>query len=122
MTNSTQEIQQDLEDLSGHTILAVNEKHGDDHSVNLTKLRAVAKQLKKNHPLALELWATGDSNARLLALLIARTKEFSATELDTMLRESRTPKVRDWLVNYHVKNPRTLSSCAGTGSGRWTRM
>ncbi|MGI6875251.1 DNA alkylation repair protein [Amycolatopsis sp. 3B14] len=82
---------------------AVNEKHGDDHGVNLGKLRAIAKRLKTQHDLARELWATGDTAARLLALLICRPKAFERAELDTMLREARAPKVHDWLVNYVVK-------------------
>ncbi|GAB3517807.1 DNA alkylation repair protein [Arthrobacter monumenti] len=82
---------------------AVNEKHGDDHGVNLTKLRAVAKRLKIQHDLARELWSTNDTAARLLALLICRPKAFEPEELDAMLRQSRAPKVHDWLVNYVVK-------------------
>jgi len=82
---------------------AVNEKHGDDHGVNLGKLRALAKQLKTQQELARELWGTGDTAARLLALLICRPKAFERAELDTMLREARRPKVHDWLVNYVVK-------------------
>jgi 3-methyladenine DNA glycosylase AlkD len=81
----------------------VNERHGDDHGVNLSKLRAIAKRLKTQHELALGLWATGDTAARLLALLVCRPKAFSRGELDTMLRESRAAKVQDWLVNYVVK-------------------
>ncbi len=49
---------------------AVNERHGDDHGVNLSKLRAIAKRVKTQHELSRELWATGDTAARLLALLI----------------------------------------------------
>lgn len=82
---------------------AVNERHGDDHGVNLGKLRAVAKQLKTQQELSRELWATGDTAARLLSLLICRPKAFERAELDTMLREARAPKVHDWLVNYVVK-------------------
>jgi len=82
---------------------AVNEKHGDDHGVNLGKLRALAKELKTRQDLAVQLWATGDTAARLLALLICRPKAFTRDELDTMLREARKPKVHDWLVNYVVK-------------------
>jgi 3-methyladenine DNA glycosylase AlkD len=85
---------------------AVNEKHGDDHGVNLGKLRALAKRLKTQQELARELWETGDTAARLLALLICRPKAFERAELDGMVREARTPKVHDWLVNYVVKkNP-----------------
>ncbi|MFG1666219.1 DNA alkylation repair protein [Streptomyces sp. Y7] len=82
---------------------AVNERHGDDHGVNLSKLRAVAKRLRTQQDLARRLWATDDSAARLLALLICRPRAFERDELDAMLREARTPKVHDWLVNYVVK-------------------
>ena len=81
----------------------VNARHGDDHGVNLSKLRAIAKRLKTQQELAIELWGTGDTAARLLALLICRPKTFGRAELDAMLREARTPKVQDWLVNYVVK-------------------
>jgi 3-methyladenine DNA glycosylase AlkD len=81
----------------------VNEKHGDDHGVNLGKLRELAKRLKTQQELARQLWETGNTAARLLALLICRPKAFEQDELDAMLREARTPKVHDWLVNYVVK-------------------
>ncbi|MFE5837599.1 DNA alkylation repair protein [Arthrobacter sp. NPDC056493] len=80
-----------------------NRKRGDDHGVNLSALRAVAKRLKTQHQLARELWATDDTAARLLSLLICRPKAFELQELDTMLRQARAPKVHDWLVNYVVK-------------------
>jgi len=80
-----------------------NEKRGDDHGVNLSKLRAVAKRLKTQQELARQLWGTGDTAARLLALLVCRPKAFQPDELDAMLRQARAPKVHDWLVNYVVK-------------------
>ncbi|MFG1922952.1 DNA alkylation repair protein [Cryptosporangium sp. NPDC048952] len=97
------DVMVELAALEDPKIREVNEKHGDDHAVNLGKLRAIAKRLKTQQDLARELWRTGDSAARLLALLICRPKAFERDELDTMLRESRTPKVHDWLVNYVVK-------------------
>ena len=97
------EVMAELAALEDPKARAVNEKHGDDHGVNLGKLRAVAKRLKTQQELSLELWATGDTAARLLALLICRPKAFSRDELDAMLREARRPKVQDWLVNYVVK-------------------
>ncbi|WP_398695380.1 DNA alkylation repair protein [Streptomonospora wellingtoniae] len=81
----------------------VNERRGDDHGVNLTELRALAKRLKTQQELACRLWKTGDTAARLLAILICRPKAFERVELDAMLREARTPKVHDWLVSYVVK-------------------
>ncbi|MBP2474249.1 3-methyladenine DNA glycosylase AlkD [Crossiella equi] len=97
------ELLAELAELEDPKMRAVNEKHGDDHGVNLTKLRAIAKRLKTQQDLARDLWATGDTAARLLALLVCRPKVFDRDELDTMLRDARTPKVQDWLVNYVVK-------------------
>lgn len=100
------EVMAELAELEDPRTRAVNEKHGDDHGVNLGKLRALAKRLKTQQELAVRLWETGDSAARLVAILICRPKAFERDELDAMLREARTPKVHDWLVNYVVKkNP-----------------
>ena len=57
----------------------VNEKRGDDHGVNLGKLRALAKRLKSQQEIARQLWETDDSTARLPALLICRPKRSSVT-------------------------------------------
>jgi len=103
---SVTEVMAELAALDDPRARAVNERHGDDHGVNLTRLRAVAKRLRTQQDLARELWATGDSAARLLALLVCRPKAFERDELDAMLREARTPKVHDWLVGYVVaKSP-----------------
>ncbi len=97
------EVLAELAELDDPRIRAVNERHGDDHGVNLGKLRALAKRLKTQQELARRLWATEDTAARLLALLICRPKAFERDELDTMVRDAGTPKVHDWLVNYVVK-------------------
>jgi 3-methyladenine DNA glycosylase AlkD len=100
------EVMAELAELEDPKTREVNEKHGDDHGVNLSKLRALAKRLKTQQELACQLWGTDDTAARLLAILICRPKAFERDELDVMLREARTPKVHDWLVNYVVKkNP-----------------
>ena len=97
------EVMAELAKLEDPKARAINERHGDDHGVNLGKLRAVAKRLKTQQELSRQLWATADTAARLVALLICRPKEFGRVELEAMLREARVPKVNDWLVNYVVK-------------------
>ncbi|WP_367129538.1 DNA alkylation repair protein [Saccharothrix sp. HUAS TT1] len=97
------EVPAELAALEDPRAREVNEKHGDDHGVNLGKLRALAKRLKTQQELSRELWATGGTAARLVALLICRPKAFERDELDAMLRGARAPKVHDWLVNYVVK-------------------
>lgn len=100
------EVVSELAALEDPKAREVNGKHGDDHGVNLSKLRALAQRLKTQQELARQLWETDDTAARLLAILICRPKAFERDELDVMLREARTPKVHDWLVNYVVKkNP-----------------
>ncbi|MGW5067369.1 DNA alkylation repair protein [Streptomyces cyaneofuscatus] len=100
---TTAQVMAELADLDDPKMRAVNERHGDDHGVHLGKLRALAKRLKTQQDLARELWATDDTAARLLAILVSRPKAYGRDELDTMLREARAPKVHDWLVNYVVK-------------------
>ena len=100
------EVMAELAALEDPRAREVNEKHGDDHGVNLGNLRALAKRLKAQQELARRLWETDDTAAKLLAILICRPKAFERDELDVMVRQARTPKVHDWLVNYVVKkNP-----------------
>ncbi|MCC2033497.1 DNA alkylation repair protein [Microbacterium allomyrinae] len=82
---------------------AANEKRGDDHGINLGRMRALAKRIKTDQPLARELWETGETAPRLLAILVCRPREYSADELDAMLRETDPPKVNEWFVSYVAK-------------------
>jgi 3-methyladenine DNA glycosylase AlkD len=97
------EIMAELALLHDPKLRAANEERGDDHGVNLSAMRALAKRLTTQHELAKELWATGDTAARLLATLIAKPKAFSADELDTMIRDIRAPKFLDWFITNIVK-------------------
>ena len=89
-----------------------NERQGDDHGVNLTRLRELAKRFKTQHELALALWTTGDTAARLLATLVCRPKALSAAELDAMIRDIRSPKLLDWFIVNVVKPGRHARSSA----------
>jgi 3-methyladenine DNA glycosylase AlkD len=97
------DVMAELASLEDPKLRAANEACGDDHGVNLSAVRAIAKRLKIQHELAKELWAADDTAARLLATLIARPKAFTADELDTMIREVRAPKLLDWFVTNVVK-------------------
>ena len=103
MTGTVDDIMIELAALADPKMRAANEAHGDDHGVNLSRLRDIAKRLKIQHDLALALWATGDTAARLLATLVARPKLFTADELDVMIHEIRAPKLLDWFVTNIVK-------------------
>jgi 3-methyladenine DNA glycosylase AlkD len=110
MTENVPALLAEFDTISDPKMAAINAKHGDAHSVNLTKLRAIAKRVKKQQPLARELWATEDPNGRLLALLICKPREFDRAELNDWLRGANTPKEQDWLVNYVVKKSKHSES------------
>lgn len=100
------EILKQLEAWGDPKAKAMYARHGageNQFGVNLAKLRALAKQIKANHPLALELWATGNVDARLLATLLMKPKELSADELDAMMQDVSYYKIADWLVTNVVR-------------------
>lgn len=45
-----------------------------DSNTKLGELRKIAKEIKKDHELAMELWSTGKFLPRLLAILIMNKK------------------------------------------------
>ncbi|GAB3585476.1 DNA alkylation repair protein [Leifsonia lichenia] len=100
---TARDVLAELSALEDPRVRAVNERHGDDHGVNLSKLRGVAKRAGTDQALAVELWDTGDTAARLVAILVGRPREYTAAALDAMLREARVPKVHDWLISSVVK-------------------
>ncbi len=93
----------ELAALEDPKVRAANEKRGDDHGVNLSKLRALAKRIRTDHALARELWETQDTAAQLLALLICQPRLYSVEDLDAMVRSTHAPKVHDWFVSYVAK-------------------
>jgi 3-methyladenine DNA glycosylase AlkD len=70
-------------------------KHGD--------IRVLAKKIKANSPMAIELWDTGILDAQYLAVLLIKPADLSAKELDRMVRTVSYSWVADWFINYVVK-------------------
>jgi 3-methyladenine DNA glycosylase AlkD len=95
-----------LEALGSEKLQAQNTRHGvtgKQFGVKLGDLRKVAETLKRNRELALELWDTDLHEARLLAVLLLKPADLSATELDRMVRSGSSPQIADWLNSYIVK-------------------
>lgn len=82
---------------------------GDNQfGVKTGDIRNIAKKIKTDHELALQLWKTGNVDAQLLAILIMKPEELSAKQLDKMVREARFAWVAEWLNSYVVaKHPET---------------
>ncbi|MGO2053716.1 DNA alkylation repair protein [Glutamicibacter sp. 287] len=107
-SSTVAEVQEALAALENPKMRAVNEKRGDDFGVNLGKLRALAKALKSNQELAVELWKTGQTTPRLVAILICKPRAFSLDDLEHWIREGDRPKVQGWFLSYVVKKSKHL--------------
>jgi len=100
------EILEQLGSLSDEKTRIYNTKNGvgdNQYGVKLGDLRKVAKKIKTNHSLALELWETKNFDAQMLAMLIIKPKELTANELDAMVCFVKYIRVADWLNSYVVK-------------------
>ena len=57
------------------------------HGISAPVLHALAKQIGKNHALALELWATGIHEERILATLIGECGKVTVAEMERWARD-----------------------------------
>lgn len=104
-----EEVLKQLEALGNENTRKQNTKQGapdNQFGVKLGDLRKVAKQIKTNHQLALELWNTGNVDARFLSILIMNTNVLTADELDALVCSVKFTRVADWLNSYVInKHP-----------------
>jgi len=100
------ETLEQLEALIDERTRAHNMKKGvgkNQYGVKLGDIRKIAKKIKTNHMLALELWKTENFDAQMLAILIIRPNELTSDELDAMVRSVKYERVADWINSYVVK-------------------
>ena len=96
-----------LESLGDERVRALNKKNGagaNQFGVRLGDIRKLAEKIKTNDKLAMDLWKTGNIDARLLAILLLTPKKLSREEMDRMVRSLTFVQVADWLNAYVVKN------------------
>lgn len=107
---TVKEVFAQLESLGDDGLRKRNAKVGPDGTaapdnqfgVKLGDIRAIAKQIKTDHALALRLWDTGNVEAQLLATLLLKPRSLTADELDRMTRSTTCAQVADWLNAYVV--------------------
>lgn len=102
-----QETTTQLKSLGDERVFARNRKHGageDQYGIKLGDLRKLAKKIKTDHELALQLWDTKMMEARLLAILIMKAGDLSVRELDKLVKSIQTPQVADWFNAYVIKD------------------
>ncbi|WP_438479566.1 DNA alkylation repair protein [Oleiharenicola lentus] len=94
-----------LQKLGDEKLRAQNKKRGagdNQFGVKHGDIRVLAKKIKTDHKLGLELWKTGNVEAQHLAALILDPKKLSTKELESLERTVSWSWVSDWLNNYIV--------------------
>lgn len=103
---TVQQTLRKLESLGDEKTRARHRKNGAGDNLfgaKMGDIRALAKELKGNHALALELWETENLDARLLAILLLKPKDLTPDDVDRLVRSEPFHWAADWLTNYIVK-------------------
>ncbi len=100
------EILQALERRGDARVREISMRNGageNQFGVKMGDIRTIAKSIKTNHPLGLELWASGNVEAMLLATLIMKPTLLSEEELERMTAVVTYTWLADWLMTNITK-------------------
>lgn len=104
---TVKEILAELQSLSNEKMIAINTKAGagkNQFGVKMGDIRNIAKKLKTNHELGLQLWNAGNIEAQFLAILIMKPDLLTAKQLDTMVQQIDFTHVAVWFSSYILKD------------------
>ena len=86
----------------------------------LGDLRKIAKEIKRDHELAMELWSTGEFMPRQMAILIMDKKQLTQDFIDQLDQDIQTHEfdecnhLTDWLMaNQLMKDKKTIALIEG---------
>lgn len=99
---SFDEVYAQLEAWGSEKVRAINARQGagdPQFGVKMGDLRALALKIKVDHPLAMQLWETGNADAQMLATLIMDPTALSEAELEAMLTPLTYTNLADKLVD-----------------------
>ncbi len=106
MATLTQALEK-LEALGNEKQRAMNRKRGagdmPQYGVLMGDIRKVAKAIRADQELGLELWETGNIDARLLGILLLKPRSLTAAQLDDMVRSVGFVQVYEWLDSYVLR-------------------
>ena len=100
------DVMSELEAMGTETNRRIYARHGageNQFGVSFANLNALKKRIKRDHALAGALWATGNADARCLALMIADPAAMTSADLDRWAGDIDTARyytLADWLVKH----------------------
>jgi 3-methyladenine DNA glycosylase AlkD len=98
-----------LETLERHgdaKMCAQNAKRGaqeNQFGVKMGDIRNIAKAIKVDHELGLQLWRTGNLDAQYLSTLVMKPKQLSEEELEEIVSSIAFSQLADWVNTNVVK-------------------
>ena len=90
----------------------------DAHGISAPVLHALAKRIGKDHSLALQLWTTGNHEARILATLLGESEKVTAAEMEHWVRDFDSWDVVDAACCYLYAKARPAWSQVASWSRR----
>lgn len=102
------EVMEELKALGTEQNRKIYKRHGihdDMYGVSFGNLKTLKKKLKKNHDLALELWETGNHDARILATMIADPKKADSETLDRWAQDFGNYTIADLASGFIGQTP-----------------
>lgn len=110
------EVMDFLESKGGEQTRKIFKNHGapdDFYGVKVGDMKPIQKKEKNNHPLALELFDTGVSDAQYLAGLIADPKEFSKADFKKWATTAEWYMVSEYAVAWNLaESPLCMGICS----------
>lgn len=110
------EVMAYLESKGSEQTRKIYKNHGapdNFYGVKVGDLKPIQKKEKNNHSLALELYDTGNSDAKYLAGLIADPKEFSKSDLEKWAKAAGWYMVSEYAVAWNLaESPLCMEICS----------
>jgi len=82
---------------------------GDIYGVSYTELGKLRKKLKVNQPLAQDLWASGNYDARVLATMVGDPAAISEATLDSWSRDLDSQPLADAFGGFVARTPYAMT-------------
>lgn len=105
---TTQDVLDELQALGGEQTRNTMRRHGVAeplYGVKFGALEPIKKRIKTDHALALQLWATQVYEARLLATMIADSRQIDADLLEQWVVDLRGHVVADAFADLVIRTP-----------------
>lgn len=105
---NAQEILATLEKLGKPQTAAIYKRHGAGDNVFgvlTSEIAKLQKKIKVDHALAMELWKTGNAEARVLALQVSDPKKLTRTDADGLVEDGPVRFVGCYLSGLLARSP-----------------